>query len=313
MFGAFIRALAFALALFPALAGAQSPIVAFPPGTFQSRSAIDASTATYTGPGDVVTFTSFGSCAFAYTAAYATALNSACDLVDTATGTFACTLKFAANGAADLTSLLCTGGTLSVTTFCTVTHAAGCSIAKVYDQTANGHDWTQATLANMPPLVLSGIGTSPIISCKASVVLTSNSITLTVPFSIEGVLELPGSGPTANAFVFSSNANQTQVLWLTTAQIGQTSGGSAVNPTAASAGAGHAVQASFASGTNNTVLNVDGSSTTATTTPGTSTATSTICRNAGITNGNYVGEIGTNAQSAYNSTLRANVLTRWGI
>lgn len=43
MFGAFIRTLAFALALFPALAFAQSsPLPGFPPGVFQSRAAIDA-------------------------------------------------------------------------------------------------------------------------------------------------------------------------------------------------------------------------------------------------------------------------------
>lgn len=43
MFGVFVRALAGALALFPALAFAQSsPLPGFPPGVFQSRAAIDA-------------------------------------------------------------------------------------------------------------------------------------------------------------------------------------------------------------------------------------------------------------------------------
>ena len=43
MFGAFIRSLVFALALFPALAFAQQPVLpGFPPGVFQNRGAIDA-------------------------------------------------------------------------------------------------------------------------------------------------------------------------------------------------------------------------------------------------------------------------------
>lgn len=43
MFGAFVRTLAFSLALFPALAFAQSPMLpGFPPGVFQSRAALDA-------------------------------------------------------------------------------------------------------------------------------------------------------------------------------------------------------------------------------------------------------------------------------
>lgn len=43
MFGAFTRSLVFALALFPALAFAQQPVLpGFPPGVFQNRGAIDA-------------------------------------------------------------------------------------------------------------------------------------------------------------------------------------------------------------------------------------------------------------------------------
>ncbi len=312
MYGAFIRALSFALALFPALASAQSPIAGFPPGTFQSRSAIDAGTVGYQGPGDVATFIAFGSCSFAYTAAYAAGAGSACDLVDTATGGFACTLKFAVNGAADLISLSCTGGTLSVMTFCTVTHAAGCSITKVYDQTGNGHDWTNATLASMPLVKFSAIGSNPAIQCVGATPskLTSASYTLSEPVSISAVVNRTSLNGGTSQFSFVHSVGQ--VGYTSAANTAFMAYGSSFTATASDASP-HALQYVF--NTASSSINVDGAATSGSVSGGgLGAATDVLCSTgtANAING-YIGEVGANNQSSYSAALRANVLTRWGI
>ncbi|THD56752.1 MAG: hypothetical protein E8A46_02600, partial [Bradyrhizobium sp.] len=108
----------------------------------------------YTGPGDIITFTNWYGLR-AYNGAYATATGNIADIVDTATGAASCTIVAKTTGDADLSTAYCTGS-VSVTTFCTVTHAAGCSVKKLYDQVGTNH-LTQATLTSMPLLVLSGV------------------------------------------------------------------------------------------------------------------------------------------------------------
>ena len=123
-----------------------------------------SASAAYVGPGNVAGwsgFTEWFSCARGFTAAYASGGGNACDIVDTATGLASCTMKLKSTGFADLTSAICAGNTVSVTTFCTVTHAAGCSVTKMYDQTGHSNDITQATLANMPILNLSAQNSLP--------------------------------------------------------------------------------------------------------------------------------------------------------
>jgi hypothetical protein len=114
----------------------------------------------YVGPGDIVSGASFYYGLRAYTAAYATSNGNIADIVDTATGTATCTIVAKSSGDADLTSLSCAGGTLSVTTFCTVTHT-GCSVTKLYDQTGNNAGGAgQSTLALMPTLTLGATSNS---------------------------------------------------------------------------------------------------------------------------------------------------------
>src|SRR6185312_7207639 len=113
----------------------------------------------YTGPGDAVAgVQAFWSPARAVTAAFAATGNPIADIVDTATGTAACTIHIGSNGFADMTTAVCPTGspTVSVTTFCTVTHSGGCSITKLYEQTGLGVGgaMTQATLSLMPILLL---------------------------------------------------------------------------------------------------------------------------------------------------------------
>ncbi len=116
--------------------------------------------ASYTGPGDTFTTSPLAaySCAQAFTAAYATALSAACDVVDTATGLVTCTYHFQANGSVNPTECNTSGKSCFT----------ACSVTKAYDHTGNGHDASQATLANMPGLTFSSTpsGTLPAIDCN---------------------------------------------------------------------------------------------------------------------------------------------------
>lgn len=149
--------------------------------------------ASYTGPGDVVSGANGWWGFRAYNATYASALGNIADIVDAATGAATCTMKANSTGDADLASLSCAGGTVSVTTFCTVTHVTGCKITKLYDQTGGGNPLTQATLANMPILTLNAIGSKP---CA------------TIDGSIFSIRSTSGSGLTSTG-TFSTVADRT--------------------------------------------------------------------------------------------------------
>lgn len=125
-------------------------------------------TVAYQGPGDlgIGSFDMWGSTARAYSAAFAATQGAIADLVDTATGAATCTMNVGTNGFANTSALVCAGNTLSVTTFCTVTHPAGCSVTKLYDQTGNTRHLVNVTLATMPTLSFSspGSGSLPVMT-----------------------------------------------------------------------------------------------------------------------------------------------------
>jgi hypothetical protein len=175
----------------------------------------------YVGPGDITSGAiAFYSAGRAYNAAYATGQNPLADLVDTATGVSTCTLNVGTNGFANLTATVCVGNTVSVTTFCTVTHPAGCSITKLYDQTGAGNHVVQATLANMPGLTFNAQNGLP---CAAGTgtaairLVTAGNITQAAPFTETEVVERTGSfttlqrirtnGANTNALSFSASTN----------------------------------------------------------------------------------------------------------
>lgn len=175
-------------------ASAQSTILpGFPPGTLQSRGALDATTATYQGPGDIKSgaFAWF-SCARAYTAAYAAVGGALCDVVDTSTGLTTCTFHAQANGFVDPTE-------------CNATACAtACSIKKLYDQTSNGRDATQATLATMPLVDFSGAGGLPGIKCASTgtaCVISTGSLTLAQPINLSMVAKRAGAFTTQQGFM----------------------------------------------------------------------------------------------------------------
>ena len=156
----------------------------------------------YQGPGDVIgSAVAYWSCGRAYNKAYALTAGGLCDLVDTATGLATCTLSVNTSGFANLTALSCVGGTVTVVTFCTVTHATGCSITKMYDQTGNGYHETQATLASMPVLTLSELNSLPcanFTSAATSVYMNSSTLTQTQPLTYMAVAERSANFTTGN-------------------------------------------------------------------------------------------------------------------
>lgn len=178
----------------------QTVLPGFPPGTFQSRGAIDA--VAYAGPGDITTFLHWYGLR-AYNKAYATALNPLADIVDTTTGLATCTIKTNAAGNADLTSVACptASPTVSVTTFCTVTHA-GCSVTKLYDQVGSVSA-VQATLAKMPTLVFNVTGGNPAMlftRTSAQFLQATSTGSLAQPYSISSVSRRPTAGNKNDVF-----------------------------------------------------------------------------------------------------------------
>ncbi len=217
---------------------------------------------TYTGPGDVfgtANAKAWYSCARAFNGAFAVTTGAICDIVDTATGAASCTMHIKSNGFADLTSLSCAGGTVNVTTFCTVTHAAGCSVTKMYNQVAPGTcDVVQATLASMPLLLLSSTptGTLPAVQASGSVgtMQTATCTSINPPIVMSGVIDRT-SGTTIIPMIGASGGAG---LGFNTTGVAMVTGGTPLNGTAANS-AWHAVNGlvNGASG----AINVDGAET----------------------------------------------------
>jgi hypothetical protein len=163
----------------------------------------------YQGLGDITSGAiAFYSAGRAYNAAYATAKSSLADLVDTTTGLLACTLKVGINGYADLTTAYCP--TLvpvsNVVTWCTT--VGGCSITKLYDQTGNGNDAVQATLANMPALTFNAQNGLPCAAGTGNAAVrlaTAGSISQSAPFSATAVVERTGSFTTLQKITSNGN------------------------------------------------------------------------------------------------------------
>lgn len=167
----------------------------------------------YQGAGDIFSTGVIGaySCSQAYNAAFAALAGSICDIVDTTTGVATCTIPIGTNGSANLTAVVCptSAPVVNVVTFCTVTHAAGCSITKVYDQSGSGRDVVQATLANMPTLILSStpLGTLPAINCGTGTTLlltSAGTVTQAQPITMSAVI-IRKAGTTAGGAVGGSS------------------------------------------------------------------------------------------------------------
>lgn len=257
-----------ALGLFSALAFAQSPISAFPPGTFGNRAALSGAAApTYQGPLDTFTTSPFAgySCSEAPSAAFAATQGALCQFSGVTAGavTGTCDLKTSTNGKADLASLNCVGNTVSIVTFCTVTNTS-CSVSKAYDLTGNTRDVVNATLASMPPVVFSSspTGTLPVINCgggtnaflqTASTFTQAQPLSLTYVANRNGTVQAGGLIGTNNTSVYmggSSGANNAVII----------AAGTGISGTA-SDNAWHAVNGLMNGNGTSSAINVDGTDT----------------------------------------------------
>lgn len=139
----------------------------------------------YTGPGDIVSF--FGWWGLrAYSAAAAAAAGPCIDILDQA-GANAITIHLLTNGKLDTASISAWVTTHSVTTIC---------VTKLYDQASTNH-MTQATLANMPTLNITGGpgGNTPalIFVGSSSQTLAALSSNQAQPVSLSAVAERTGA------------------------------------------------------------------------------------------------------------------------
>lgn len=272
----------------------------------------------YTGPGDIASYKVWGSPAFAYTAAYAATNGPLLDIVDTSTGAASCTLSVATNGAANTSAIVCPTGspTVSVTTFCTVTHATGCSIAKTYDQSGGSSHWVQATLANMPLLNLSGISSRPSVQCisSSSTIMTTSATVASGanPWSYVGVAERTANFTTTQSFIGSQGgAGANNQLGFNNAAATALIFGPLVTLSSVADSAPHKMSGSFAP---TSTLNVDGAS--ASGGAGNNAFISTAINLCSFSPGSnfftgLVGEAGL-VPGTYNATIYANAGIRWG-
>jgi hypothetical protein len=140
--------------------------------------------APYVGPGDIVS----GATAWWGLRAYSLATAGTKAINIRASGDNATTdINTLANGNLDVAT---------VSSFLT-THGGSAFIAKKYDQTGNGNDQAQATAANQPALILSAIGSLPMMQTTAanSMSMSSSSFTVTdSPLTISTVINFTNLG-----------------------------------------------------------------------------------------------------------------------
>ncbi len=225
--------------------------------------------ATYQGPGDVFSTSAIGfwSCARVWNAAAASTSTNLCDINAVTGGAAVCTLRGSSTGFVDLAGSYCAGTTPAAA--CAAASGGSCIISKVYNQVSPGTaDLTQATAANMPPLVFSSTPSStlPAISCGTAAqnlqVSSSSTITQSQPYTFSlvyrrtdatssiafgpsaGGVGIGGRASTANqaAVVFNTSiavTGATDSTWHALSGLGNGgSGASNLNGTDASANAG---------------------------------------------------------------------------
>jgi hypothetical protein len=226
----------------------------------------------YVGPGDVV------SSAFAwwglrgYNAAYATGSNPALDIVDQA-GANQLTINILANGRLDVAS---------ISAWVTANSVSTIKVKKAYDQTGNARHMTQATLANMPVLNLTGFGSLPAIQVTAasSHSMTTGVLTLAQPQTWSAVFLRNSSGATTRELLAFGGS----LLLFSVQNNIQLSAGTSTASIAATDAAWHAAQAVY--NTTSSAAYVDGSSTTGLSV-GTNNASGLAIQIGGVAVSNY--------------------------
>lgn len=268
-----------------------------------------ALSAGYTGPGNVVAFDAWWGLR-AYSAAYATSLGPAIDIVSAVPNTDADTLNVSADGTLN-TAVLVNSGTSLATWI--AAHGTPLVI-KAYDQSGNGKDFINTTTP--PPLVASPLGIQP---AGAGQCLVHALISISQPYLICGVgLSTAGTND-SSTFWGGAPANDVRGTMRTTNQFGIFAGGTDISClTPFSLNALHAFSGVY-NGLSS-LVNVDnGSDTNAGgISPGTTAVTNLTFLAESTTGTNilqgYMKEGGIiSATSTTNVALLANMKTAWGI
>lgn len=215
--------------------------------------------AAYTGPGDIVSGASGWWGLRAYNAAYATGSNSAAIVCDAATFLVCSTINILSNGKFDT-------ATASGSAAC----ATACVVKSLTDQTGNSNTATCASAAVCPTLTFNCLGTNPCLTFTAA---SSQTFTMTS-------INTPGSG----------GASISAVIGRTGTALGIVIGGGGISALGSNAAATgitqwvsgtvsatqtdnviHAVQAVNNGASPNSYLNIDGTTTTGSSTYGAAT------------------------------------------
>jgi hypothetical protein len=225
--------------------------------------------ATYVGPGDLAfnglttNVKDFWSCARVVNVAHASTSTSLCDLVQSPTGaspgTAVGTLRARATGFVDLSAYF--AGSITPAAACAAI-TGGCVVSKAYGQIGGVGDAINATNANQPLLVFSGVGGLPVMKCASAscVLIAGSAFTLAQPFVLAAAYIRTTTGTTGGPIVSagtSSTLNGSSNGG--TANIFECFAGTGAFKTATDA-AWHGGLALF-NGTTTSIISVDGSNT----------------------------------------------------
>jgi hypothetical protein len=289
----FFSWLALYLVASPALAdNLSAPIGGFPP---------ISGDVSYTGPGDIETFTAFYGIMAYSSATRGHALLIVCN--STGGTDIRC---------ADMYSSTLNGALVPATIAGIACPGANCTVKTAYDLTGNGNHTTQGTIADRPTLSASGgPGGSPAIYCKPNQVLTVPAIpTLTQPFSMSGVAVRTGN-TTAFGTIINSGGNGPELPFGSSANsLGEYAG--SVLSAAAKDGTWHAIQGLFNSASSS--IYIDGSSTSGNAGSSNAKTTINLCDGTrGHLDGGFVeAGLASGNQSSLFSALNSNQHSRYG-
>lgn len=252
----------------------------------------------YTGPGDIQASALAWGGLRGYSAAYSTGSNPAVDLVDQA-GANTITINVLSNGKLDTSSITTWVAAHSVTTI---------KISKLYDQSGHGLHFTQATLATMPTLALSVIGSSPAMLFSGSQSLNNaTGTTSTQPFTMSVIAQRTGTFTSNNTIFGSLGGNSNQLFFGASANTAAMFDGNNLPAATAADSTFHAIQAIFNNPGTSSIY-IDGSLTTPMNLGNTETFTSTMTIGGQFPLTGYVFEAGVwnGDKSANNATMNSN-------
>jgi len=284
-----------------------SPSYALPGDMMLLGVSAPAAGATYTGVGDVVAFTVYYSCTWAYKATYAAATGKLCGITR-ASDSETCDLLAATTGGEGLTAN-CSGADNGkpLATFLTATTGTW---TKAYNQVANGTLDLPAS-ATQPTIVLNCLGSLTCVQVSANGVNFASTTNIT-PSNGQGTMlgysnRVSGTGVSAD--VEDNAAGGLSELRRTTGTGNSCTlaGSSGTFNATCSDNAWHALLSGTGSGTNNSLISVDGTETPGTVTGNTSAGHVEVAIGANSTTFKWI-EAGVIDGSVVNSTVRAALI-----